>query len=169
MTTTETAASTQFVPDALHVHGDFEVSGALYDGGLRGDIYGWAAEVDGIRPTRIVRVNHDFIVNMHWLLSGELAQYICGTWCCTLHFESVGAGVEFNYPPQNLEQHFIGCNEYPYNHYSCAVRVPAGTIDPNRCGSPYVIAATVQYLTDCGKPGPMIGCVEIRKIAFYQP
>jgi hypothetical protein len=172
MTLTESAAApatTNFVPESLHVKGDFEVSGSLYYGHLQGYIYGWITEVGGHDPIRLVRIDNDFVVHLHWTLHGQLAEYLCGFWCCGLHFESIGSGPEFDYPADFDEQHFVGCSRFPENHYWCEITVPAGTIDPSHCSRPYSIVATTQYLTDCHRPGEMAGAVNIGLVTFYEP
>jgi hypothetical protein len=187
MTITE-SAGTALEPG--HFNGKFTVVESLAKGGITGDINGWITQEidDGIVGARcLIRNDQPFTVRLHWKIHGQLVKYICGKWCCTLHFESIGTGIEFDLPPgpdhkpqplHNNEQHFVGCVEYEKNdgwaHFWCDIEVEGDTIPDPHCGKPYLVRATVQYLTDCDtpahpSPGPMFGTVKLDELVFFAP
>jgi hypothetical protein len=141
--------------------GTFEVS--LTNPALSGTIEAEVYEVGGVAPGTIIDVDQDWGVKIRWQLSGSLVPFICGSWCVSLYFESMGDGPEFDLRrTQTLELEPCGSGKYEYDF-----RVPRGTIRREHCGRPYKVVAAVTFRTRCGKPGPMAGYVEGPLIQFY--
>ena len=120
----------------------------------------YAGVYEGRNPTNgIINVANPWDVRVSWCLTGPLRELICGTWCVSVHFESIGEGREFtlHYP------------EFEFNcHHKCySVRLPGRGIRPDDCSTPYKPVVTVAYKTMCGKPGPIIGFCEFPVIQFY--
>ncbi|MDX2039654.1 MAG: hypothetical protein SF097_00310 [Acidobacteriota bacterium] len=142
--------------------GTFEVS--LTNPALSGTIEADVYEQGGVAPTTIIDYDQEWGVKIKWQLSGSLVPFICGSWCVSLYFESMGAGPEFDlHRTHTLELNPCGSGKYDYDF-----RVPRGTIRKEHCGRPYKVVAAVTFVTKCGKPGPMAGYVEGPMIQFYE-
>jgi len=146
------------------VKGSFEV--CIHRPGLWGKIWGNICERD-CPPANIIRADREWGINLCWCWFGNLVPFICGEWCVKFHFESMGAGEEFDLP--RPKECLIKIPVDPCkNCYETTYWVSAGTIRPEHCGTPYKVIATVQYLSHCkGKPGPITGFVEFPLIEFY--
>ncbi len=146
--------------------GSFEVSGSphLLKGTIAADVY----ELGGVAPTNIIRIDEAWKVSIDWELIGSLKSMVCGTWCLHLHLESIGQGEELDLFEGNREVHvkLDPCGDGKY-HYD--FMVPAGTIYPKHCSTPYKLVTTLTYLNECGRPGPMAGFVEGQILQFYDP
>ena len=120
----------------------------------------YAGVYEGRRLTNgIINVAKPWDVRVQWCLVGRLKDLICGKWCVSVHFESIGEGREFtlHYP----EFHF-DC------HHECFyVRIPGRGLRPDDCSTPYKVVVTVLYKTLCNKPGPIVGFVDFPVIQFY--
>jgi hypothetical protein len=146
------------------IEGSFEVN--IQKPSLWGHIWGYVYET-GVGPTNIIRADRPWGVEVEWCIYGNLVQFICGKWCLRLHCESMGPGEEFDLPTGR-------CGiEIPMDPCKCCykgkIEVPAGTIKPEHCGTPYKLVVTVQYLTACkDRLGAVTGFVEFPVIEFYQ-
>ena len=155
--------------------GQFEVS--LSDPALAGGIEAEVYEADG-KTNSIIRADQDWEVRIKWYLEGTLVPFICGYWCVSLYFESMGSpkGPDHNEDEFDLRaDHSIKLDPclkpdkdghvwYYYNF-----KVPKGTIKPGHCGRPYKVVSAVTYETVCDRPGPMAGFVEGPMVQFYDP
>ncbi|KPV51130.1 hypothetical protein SE17_22980 [Kouleothrix aurantiaca] len=146
--------------------GSFEVSGSphLLKGTIAADVY----ELGGVAPTNIIRIDEAWKVSIDWELIGSLKSMVCGTWCLHLHLESIGKGEELDLFDGSREVHVkldpCGNGQYHYDF-----TVPAGTVKPEHCSTPYKLVTTLTYLNECGRPGPMAGFVEGQILQFYDP
>jgi hypothetical protein len=156
--------------------GKFEVSlsNPALGGGIEAEVY----EVGGAAPTNIIRADQDWGVNLKWYLKGTLVPFICGYWCVTLHFESIGSpkGPDHNEDEFDLHAGYeikLDPCKKPDAHghywYEYDFKVPKGKIKPGHCGRPYMVVAAITYKTMCNRPGPMAGFVQGPMIQFYQP
>lgn len=148
-------------------HGRFETSGPLITPYLEGDIYSYVTEVDGVEPVTIIRADQDWKVHVKWVLRGKLTEFVCGKWCVNAHIESIGPGPELRLPASGLEIDLDPCPGD--NEYTVWLDIPAGTIKPEDCSTPFKLVTTVTYLTPKHQPGPMAGFVEGPILQFYQP
>lgn len=112
------------------------------------------------QPTnRIINVAGPWDVRASWRVDGPLRELICGKWCVQARFESIGEGPEFTlHGPEFV----FGCE-----HECYSVVIPGGGIRPDDCGAPYKAVVTLTYKSMCGKPGPILGFVEIPMLQFY--
>jgi hypothetical protein len=148
------------------VLGTFEVN--LPDPPLWGKIWATVQET-GIPPANIIRADKPWGVDVHWCIYGNLAPFICGSWCVRLHLESIGPGPEFNLPGKGEKCAKLIAIDPCKNCYGAYIDVSPGVIKPEQCGIPYKLVVTVQYLTACkDRTGPMTGFVEFPVIEFYQ-
>ncbi|MFM9886094.1 MAG: hypothetical protein ACKVQT_23965 [Burkholderiales bacterium] len=116
---------------------------------------------NGAPTNGIVNINQPWDVKVGFGLKGPLRELICGKWCITAHFESIGNAPEFDV---DVEPHIhFDC----HNEYWC-VRIPGPRLDTAHCGRPYKIAVTVAYKSMCGKPAGIIGYVELPMTEFYR-
>ncbi len=145
----------------------FETSGPLASPYLSGSINGYITEVGGEQPTTIIRSDQDWKVHVEWELTGKLTEFVCGKWCVSAFLESIGPGQELRLPANSLEIDLDP--EAGPNKYSVWFTVPAGTIKPENCSTPYKLVLTVTYLTPKHRPGPMAGFVEGPIVQFYEP
>jgi hypothetical protein len=148
----------------MEYEGKFEVSGSPKL--LAGYIGAEVREVGGVDPTTIIRFDQDWVVTMEWGLQGSLKSMICGEWCLNVDLESIGPGEEMELPTQELHVKLDPCGT---GKYKKDIRIPAGTVKPEHCSTPYKLVATVTYLNACGRPGPMAGFVEGPIVQFYDP
>jgi hypothetical protein len=146
----------------MATHGKWEI--ALPDPALTGSISCDVYEEGGVEPTCIIQYDQAWGVKIQWKIEGPLTKFICGTWCVSLHFESIGEGAEFNLtvPHDEIALDPCGNGQYWYDF-----KVPKGTIKKEHCGSLYKVVASVTYKTVCKKPGPMAGFCEGPTIQFY--
>ena len=148
--------------------GSFEVSGTpkLLYGTIEADVY----ELGGVAPTNIIRIDEDWLVRIKWALHGSLKSMICGKWCLHVHLESIGRGPELDLPhPDRKEEIHVDLDPCGNGEYCYDFRVPAGTVRPEHCSTPFKVVATVTYENACCKPGPMAGFVEFGILQFYDP
>ena len=142
--------------------GTFEVS--LTNPALAGSIEAEVYEVGGASPTTIIDFDQEWGVKIKWQLTGSLVPFICGSWCISLFFESMGNGPEFDLN----NNHKLKLNPCGNGHYEYDFRVHRGTIRKEHCSRPYKVVAAVTYETECDRPGPMAGFVEGPIIQFYE-
>jgi len=114
---------------------------------------------EGKQTNGIVNVNKPWDVRVSWCLVGPLRELICGKWCVTAHFESIGKGEEF-------ELHYP---EFRFDcHNKCFdVRIKGREVHPDNCSNPYKIVVTVAYLSDCDRPAGILGYCELPIVQFY--
>ena len=96
---------------------------------------------------------------MSFGLVGPLKEILCGKWCVSVDFESIGPGYEFR----------TSHPEYDFNckHGYWSLRLPGPRIDPTKCTTPYKIVVTVAARSHCGKPVGILGFVELPLVQFY--
>ena len=130
---------------------------------LGGNIFAEVYEVEGARPTSIIRTDQEWGVNVRWTLGGSLAEFICGTWCVHLRLESIGNEPEIVVDnSEDIQLDPCGNGEY---HYDFHIR--PGKVADERCSTPYRPVVTVSYRTACHRPGPIAGFVELPLLLFY--
>jgi hypothetical protein len=133
---------------------------------------------DATLPTYIIDADDDWFVDVHWDVTGQLAPMVCGKFCVRIILENLGPGGEdFEQEiPHMLEM--VPCQF----KYDTTIKVPAGKVQEEWCGTPYKAVAVVTYLTNCHssnyrvygpedsrsyKPGPWIGTVELPLMTFF--
>lgn len=136
---------------------------SLSNPALAGTINAELYEVGGASPTTIIDYDQDWGITLDWQLTGSLVPFVCGTWCISLFFESIGNGPEFDLHHDH-EIKLDPCNGGKY-HYDFKVR--KGTVKKEHCGRPYKLVVAIVYETECHRPGPMAGFVELPMIQFY--
>lgn len=136
---------------------------SLSNPALAGYIEAEVYEVGGAAPTTIIDFDQDWGVKLKWDLTGSLRPFVCGTWCISLFFESIGDGPEFDL----RHDHRIPLDPCGNGHYEYDFRVRRGTVKKEHCGRPYKLVVAVVYETACHRPGPMAGFVELPMIQFY--
>ena len=119
------------------------------------------------RPTnRIIRIDENWGVKIHWWLKGRWARCLCGYWCVGVHFESIGSGDEFELPlPRD---NLIALDPCGNGHYHYDLKVPARYVKPEHCSSIYKLVVSLTYRTPCKKPGPIAGFCELPLFQFYE-
>lgn len=121
----------------------------------------------------IIRTDQDTTIKVHWWLQGALKRCLCGYWCVEMYAESIGPGPEFVLPHAH-EDKLIPLDPCGDGHYWEDIKIPAGTIDPKHCSSPYQLVVGLTYRTPCkgkdGKfePGPMAGFCKLGCFQFYE-
>lgn len=120
----------------------------------------YAGVYENGRPTNgIINVNKPWDVRVSFGLVGPLREIICGKWCVSVNFESIGPGHEFR----------VEHPEYDFNckHYYWSLRFPGPRLDPTKCTTPYKIVVTVAARSHCGKPVGILGHVELPLVQFF--
>lgn len=148
--------------------GNFEISGQpkLLEGYMEADVYELGANGEPQNNTSIIRTDQDWGVVFKWGLRGPLSRMICGVWCLHVNLESIGPGPELNLPSEEgFHLHFKGCAGTEFTKVIC---VPKGIVSGKHCSVPYKLVATVTYLDECDRPGPMAGFVEGTIVQFYE-
>jgi hypothetical protein len=129
---------------------------------LYGDVSAMIYEKDGVRPTTIIRTDQEWGVKVYWFLKGSLAEYICGDWCARVHLESIGDGPEGSWESKKIPLNPCGDGKYYYDF-----EFKPGEITADYCSTPYKLVVTVTYHSECYKPGPIAGFVELPIVQFY--
>jgi len=120
----------------------------------------YAAIYEEGRPTNcIINIRKPWDVRIWWCLLGSHRDTVCGYWCPTVHFESIGKGPEFD-----LHHHHI---QFDCHHYCWEAIIPGKDINPSDCSTPFIVAATVLYKTMCEKPAPILGFCKLPVVQFY--
>lgn len=120
----------------------------------------YAGVYENGKPTNgIINVNQPWDVRVSFGLVGPLKEILCGKWCVSVDFESIGPGYEFR----------TSHPEYDFNCKHCywSLRLPGPRIDPTKCTTPYKIVVTVAARSHCGKPVGILGFVELPLVQFY--
>lgn len=144
------------------VKSEFEIFPVISD--LRGGIKAEVLEDEGVDPTTIISTNQDWRVKVDWYIKGHLVRHMCGSWCLNVVLESIGPGTEYSLPKGGVEIPMDPCGN---GEYSETIRIPAGTIDPNDCGTLYVLAVTLTSKDPCEKPGHIAAYAKGPNLMFY--
>jgi len=147
-----------------YVNGQFEVEAGIPASVLSGTI-GADAHEPGEPATRIFDVNDLVNVDCNWSLTGSLARMIGGTWQCDLYLESMGGGREFE-----LEGCTVPLAPSGPGTYACTIPIPPGTITfaPGETDIVYQLVVSLTYKDTNGRPGPIVGFVELPMVQWYQ-
>jgi hypothetical protein len=105
-------------------------------------------ELATVPATSIVYSGETYYIVLTWKLKGKLASHFCGKWFAKVDLESIGKAPEYS----------SECKEFPMDpcktdDYSCTFEISPGTIDPDKCGTVYLVAATLTSEDPCGKTG----------------
>lgn len=142
----------------------FEVSSPLAEL-LDGNIRAYVTEVGGVAPTTLIRTDQNALVHVEWSLDGALTEFICGSWCVSVHMESIGPGPEIRLPEPALTLDLAPAPGR--NDYQAVVTIPAHSIEPQGCAAPYKLAVVVSYRSPAGRATSMAGFVELPILTFY--
>ncbi len=111
-------------------------------------------------PTNgIVDISKPWGVNFYWGLYGSLQKAICGYWCLSVHFETIGPGTDFTLKVKH--------KEFDCKHSYWYAKIPGHSIDPNWCGSPYQIKTVLTGESLCHTPLAIIGACDLGCVTFY--
>ena len=133
---------------------------------LRAYLRAYVYEADENPTNRIINIDEDWGVKVHWSLKGNWARCLCGYWCVAAHFESIGRGPEFELPLGKDD--LIELDPCGDGHYHYDFRVPARYVKPVHCSAIYKIVVSLTYRTPCKKPGPIAGFCELPLVQFYE-
>lgn len=133
---------------------------------LKAYLSAYLYEADEVPTNRIIRIDEDWGIKVHWWLKGRWANCLCGYWCPEVHFESIGRGLEFRLPVN--KDKLIELDPCGDGHYYYDVKVPAKLVKPEYCSSIYKIVVSLTYRTPCKKPGPIAGFCELPLVQFYE-
>lgn len=133
---------------------------------LKGKIGAAVHEHGGVAPTRIIRTDTSWAVNIDWAISGSAVPMICGSWHLHVRLESMGPGGEHSFfdPDCNLPLDPGGDGKY-----HCHFDVAAGKVKAAHDGTPYRLVVTLTYRTAAGKPGPIAAYYDAGIFQFYNP
>ena len=141
---------------------DGKLEASLEEPLLYGDISARLYEKDGVKPTTIIRTDQAWGVKVDWFLQGSLTEYICGYWCVRVSLESIGEGPEKSWESKHIRLNPCGDGTYSYDF-----KFKPGDITADFCSTPYKLVVTVTYISDCYRPGPIAGFVELPIVQFY--
>jgi hypothetical protein len=146
-----------------YTQGKFEVEAGVPPSVLTGTI-GADAHEPGESPTIIFDINDLVEVDCEWTLTGSMARMICGTWQCDLSLESIGPGDEIT-----IKGCTVPLDPGGSGTYSCKIKIPPGTIKPvpPETNIVYKMVVSATYKDPKGRPGPIIGFVELPTVTFY--
>ncbi|GEM_PF-886059 len=116
----------------------------------------------GVPSEGAVNIEQPSKVRVAWLLSGKGLDLVCGKWCVQVHFESMGQGPEFT-----LEADPMIPNE-PCETGAFIIELPITGLTVEHCGSPYEMVTTIQFITNCDEPAPIVGFKEFKTVNFYR-
>ena len=143
-----------------------------FGAGFAGTISATVLDENGVEPpTRILRADNDWAIQVDWTTTGPGTEIITGTWHLHAYLESIGP----NEDDENLLDFDVldtplTPGDSPVS-YSARIDVPASRIGPNvsHSGSVYKLVVSMTFLTSLGTPGPMAAFVEGPTIQFYIP
>lgn len=133
---------------------------------LKAYLTAFVYEADENPTNRIIRIDEDWGIKVHWWLKGHWARCLCGYWCVGVHFESIGDGPEFVLP--SAKESLIELDPCGDGHYHYDAKVPARYVRPEHCSSIYKLVVSLTYRTPCKEPGPIAGFCELPLVQFYQ-
>jgi len=120
----------------------------------------YAGVYENGEPTNgIININKPWDVRVSFGLVGPLREIICGKWCVSANFESIGPGQEARVVHPDFD--------FSCKHHYFSVRLPGPKLDPTKCTTPYKIAVTVAARSHCGKPVGILGYVELPLVQLY--
>ena len=131
---------------------------------LAGTINAAVHEHGGVAPTRIIRTDTSWAVNIDWTVTGSAVPMIAGTWHLHIRLESMGPGGEYSFFDPDCNLPLNGGN-----NYSCHFDVPAGAVAAAHDGTPYRLVVTLTYRTPAGLPGPIAAYYDAGIFQFYNP
>ena len=112
------------------------------------------------KPTnRIININRPWDIRVYFGLTGDLYKLICGKWCVSVNFESIGPGREFRLTHPEF---YFDC----HHQYWC-VRIPGRGVLPTDCTTPYKVVVTVAAKSKCDEPVAILGFVGLPEVQFY--
>lgn len=114
---------------------------------------------DGKPTNRLINVNKPWEVRVYFGITGPLQEMICGKWCVSANFESIGPGEEFRLKHPDF---YFDCHQ----QYWC-LRIP-GKVDPTACGDPYRVTVTVRAISKCDTPLGIIGFATLPEVLFFE-
>lgn len=144
-------------------HCEFEISPIVTE--LTGTINATVYEEAGVKPTTIIQVDQAWYVEVEWSLKGHMRRHLCGQWCVMVHLESVGKGNEYSLPESCEYFPIDPCNDGTYKK---RINIPAGLIQPQDCGTLYLLAVTLGSLDACGRKGHIAAYCKGPSLMFYE-
>jgi hypothetical protein len=133
---------------------------------LKGKINATVHEHGGVAPTRIIRTDNSWALNIDWEITGSAVPLICGTWHVHVRMESMGPGGELSLfdPDCNLPLDPGGDGKY-----RCHFDVPAGKVQAAHEGTPYRIVVVLTYRNPVKRPGPLHAVYDAGIFSFFNP
>jgi hypothetical protein len=130
---------------------------------LQGNVKAALYEVGGKDPVNIIQSDQDAEVRVEIEFGGRLARLFCLTWCVCVAFESCGSGSENEICKEDIK--WDPCKE---EKTVVTIRIPAGTLEPKKCGGVYGLCVTVTAKDQCGYPAPIAAMCKGACIMVYK-
>jgi hypothetical protein len=105
-------------------------------------------ELATIPATSIVYSGETYYIKLTWKLKGKLAAHFCGKWLVKVDLESIGNPAEYS-----SDCVYIDMDPCKIDDYSYTFKITPNTVQPAKCGTVYLVAATLSSEDPCGKPG----------------
>jgi hypothetical protein len=131
--------------------------------GLKGTISArFSEDENGLVPAQnVVSARETYYVQVQWNLTGELKHHICGTWQVKIDLESIGTAKE--YTSECLKIPMDPCKE---DDYIARFRLSPKDVEPDPCGTVYLVAVTLTSLDPCGNTGHIWGYCKGPSVMF---
>lgn len=132
---------------------------------MRGSIGARVFEGGGVDPTRLIRTDTPWRVELNWKLEGDpdVIAMICGRWHVHVRLESMGPGGELSMFDPDCDIPLKPADP----NYTCSFDVPAGRVQAAHDGTPYRLVVTLTYRNSVGRAGPMAAYYDAGIYTFY--
>jgi hypothetical protein len=156
-----------------------------YVGVLSGTLFTQVRECDNQKPTYVIDTDDNWVIDIHISVTGKIQPALCGWWCVSACLESMCGPKYFRFPRDSASPPTSYCcclvetNQFT-TEYEIRICIPAGIVDVDECGSPYVLTVIATLLSrdqmkqgDPCDPGTYLplgvaGACEIPLITFYE-
>ncbi len=126
-------------------------------GGIRATLY----EEGEKGPQDIISVDNEWYVKVEWYLTGGLERHLCGDFCLTVSFESIGKGKERDFGPVFVKMKPCGDGRYKYVFKSSDFK----RFKVGDCGRLYHVGVSLTSRA-CGAPGHIKGYCDVGTVMF---
>jgi hypothetical protein len=129
----------------------------------------WEDEQATVPAPNIVYSDEKYYVELSWWFEGNLAltRHFCGWWQVKIDLESIGKAKEYSSQCVEVEMDpcYKGTKENPYSY---TFELTPGTVEPQECGTVYLVAVTLATLDVCRDPGHIWGYAKGPSVMFVE-
>ena len=157
------------MPDDMVIEGEVEIAPLMQNLNLKLRARIWEDELAEVAARSIVDTGEAYYAKVEWWFEGNTAftRHFCGKWRLQIHLESIGEGGEYSSEciciPMDPCNRGTCCN--PYSH---TFELTPEIVEPQECGTVYLLAVTLSTLDVCGDTGHIWGYIEGPSVMFVK-